>query len=1179
MFIFTGIRTLIQLFELREIYCYKTAVSDLSFLTQLKSLEIINCNETPVIDLSPLFDLPKIREIYCQNTAVSDLSSLTQLKSLEIVNFGETKVSDLSPLSDLTKLREIHCYKTAVSDISPLKQLSSLEIFNCGETHVSDLSSLSNLFELREIYCYKTAVGNLSFLIKLSILEVIYCWETPISDLSPVMNLAGLKRINFYKTAISELSALSKLTALEVVNFGETSVVDICPLTNLSKLKEVYFHKTAVTELSSLSQLDSLEIIYCWDTPVSDLSSLNSLFKLREINCYKTSVKELSALKLLQSLEILDCGETSIEDLKPLIGLYRLEEIHFHNTKINDLSPLKNLTALKVVNCWETEVSDLSPLTGFTKLRKIDCDDTAVSDLSPLKHLSEVEVINCSETLVTDLSPLANLSKLREIRCRKTSICDFPSLKRLNNLEIVCCSDTKVVDITTLKDCPNLKEIDCARTLVNDLTGILNWLEKPDSKLNVEGCPLIIPPIEFANAGKKSIIEYFDQIKKQKQPLNQIKVIFLGDGAAGKTSLIKRLQNEEFDKNEGQTRGIKIHNKDYKIEGDKVSTRLWDFGGQEVMHATHQFFLSQRCIYILLLNSRTDEKAEYWLKHASSFGGKSPVLVVLNKIDENPSFDVNRKALLDKYKQIHGFYRVSCKTSEGLKEFNKALYDQLAQAETRLTPFPTTWASVKDRFGNMKENFVESNVFRGICNECGVDKKFSQDVLLQFLHDLGIVINFKALRQFDTQILDPAWLTNGVYRVINSKLIAENKGLFYGDDFDRVINNSGESLIYDNDSFDYSPNKQHYIVNVMQEFELCFPLDKERYIVPQLLPVQESEYTFEGITLHFIIKFPEFLPESIFLRLMVKLHDYILEDLQWRTGMVLSRPNIFDATARVRADREDREIRIDVCGEEPRRFLSFIRETLKEIITGFPKLVFSEMVPVPESDEFIPYQELVALEEANQKEHFIWKVNRCVKVSDLLDGVEESSMRDETLRTPVKAFISYSHEDKDGLKKLRSALSPLERINKLEIWDDQAIDGGMPWEKEIFGQLQEADIVLCLVSADFIKSDFCHERELEKALKSHNDGTQIVVPIQLRECFWDDLPITQRQGVPGYWINSSKNEDQALTDVSRKLKVIIENIQKKKNKSKSGFEDSYLMEKESYSSDESRAKSERDSSE
>ncbi len=73
--------------------------------------------------------------------------------------------------------------------------------------------------------------------------------------------------------------------------------------------------------------------------------------------------------------------------------------------------------------------------------------------------------------------------------------------------------------------------------------------------------------------------------------LNEVKVIFLGEASAGKTSLVKRLMNEAFDSQESQTHGIRIRQASFAMsDGEQVTAHLWDFGGQEVMHATHQFF-------------------------------------------------------------------------------------------------------------------------------------------------------------------------------------------------------------------------------------------------------------------------------------------------------------------------------------------------------------------------------------------------------------------------------------------------------------------------------------------------------------------------------------------------------------------------------------------------------------
>ena len=345
----------------------------------------------------------------------------------------------------------------------------------------------------------------------------------------------------------------------------------------------------------------------------------------------------------------------------------------------------------------------------------------------------------------------------------------------------------------------------------------------------------------------------------------------------------------------------------------------------------------------------------------------------------------------------------------------------------------------------------------------------------------------------------------------------------------------------------------------MQEFELCFQLDARTYVVPQLLPVQEPDFKAEGALPRFEIHFPDFLPDSVFPRLMVKLHTFIernpsdrvtqshpVTKQAWRTGMVLHKPNIFKALARVRRDKEDQKILVDVCGEERRRFLSFIRETLKEIVADFTNLNFSELVPIPDSKEFLEYEGLVEAEKAGEKEIFVWQVKKKLAVADLLDGVEEPAMRDKVEQLPVRAFVSYSHKDLEYLKELRSALAPLMRLQKLQLWDDRDIDAGDEWEKVIFQQLEESDIVLCLVSADFVESDFCYKKEFGAALDAHRKGEKTIVPVMLRKTDWGDLPLAKIQGVPGEWITLAKDKDEAWTKVSESLRPALDKAKQRK---------------------------------
>ncbi len=111
------------------------------------------------------------------------------------------------------------------------------------------------------------------------------------------------------------------------------------------------------------------------------------------------------------------------------------------------------------------------------------------------------------------------------------------------------------------------------------------------------------------------------------------------------------------------------------------------------MHSTHQFFLTERSLYLLLVSGREgrhEEDAEYWLKTIRGFGGDSPILIVLNKQGEHP-FDLNRSALQQKYPQIAGFASTDCASGQGIEELHRLIRrEDLDRLEGGGRSFPPT---------------------------------------------------------------------------------------------------------------------------------------------------------------------------------------------------------------------------------------------------------------------------------------------------------------------------------------------------------------------------------------------------------------------------------------------------------------------------------------------------------
>jgi tetratricopeptide (TPR) repeat protein len=147
---------------------------------------------------------------------------------------------------------------------------------------------------------------------------------------------------------------------------------------------------------------------------------------------------------------------------------------------------------------------------------------------------------------------------------------------------------------------------------------------------------------------------------------------------------------------------------------------------------------------------------------------------------------------------------------------------------------------------------------------------------------------------------------------------------------------------------------------------------------------------------------------------------------------------------------------------------------------------------------------------------------------------------------PVRIFISYAREDDALRERLRAHLSQLERDSLVEAWDDREIPAGSEWEDSIDERLENDDVILLLVSADFIRSDFCYGKEMKRAIERHNakDDGAIVIPVILRKCDWKTAPFGSFQALPrdGKPISEWKTEDDYFEAVATGLRKRIQQL-------------------------------------
>ncbi|MCI4065116.1 TIR domain-containing protein [Micromonospora sp. R77] len=679
--------------------------------------------------------------------------------------------------------------------------------------------------------------------------------------------------------------------------------------------------------------------------------------------------------------------------------------------------------------------------------------------------------------------------------------------------------------------------------------------------LLLHGHPLLQLPEEilgqFPEGGwdgsAKRILDYYFRTAESGKPLNEAKLILLGWGGVGKTSLVNRLVHNHFESGELRTEGIQVTTWDVTLpDQQKARLNVWDFGGQEIMHATHQFFLTSRSLYVLALSGRSgsaDADAEYWLRLMESFAPGSPVIVAMNQISKDP-FELDEVGLRQRFPAIRAFVRSDCAVGDeglGIDRLRARIVQETSELPDLRVKFPTAWFEIKNQLSTMRENYLSFESFRQLCRKFGEVDQAEQEKLAEYLHLLGIALNYRDdPRLRDTHVLNPHWVTEGIYAILNSRLASEKRGEIEAADLTEIL-----------DPNQYPAERHAFLLELMRKFELCFPYHDhpDRFLVAELLPKQQpvdvERHVKEAGALHFQYRYPV-LPEGLVPRFIVRSHVLSTDQPKWRSGCVLSWEG---NKALIKAEPTDRVIHIAVDGPTAgrRRLLAVIRSDFEHIHRSFLFKVEAYVpVVIARRQLTVQYEKLVAAERNGMTmlQEYMDGEFFDINVAELLNGVDLRARKRESLRKgPVEAtsrgarvFISYSHKDERHKDSLESHLKVLRRSGLIDVWSDRRIGAGDGWRDAIDSNLQEADLVILLISADFLASDYCSDREMREALRRRTAGECKVVPVIVRDCNWLHEPaLKELQALPtdGKAVMNWENPDTAWRDVSEGIEAAV----------------------------------------
>ena len=487
---------------------------------------------------------------------------------------------------------------------------------------------------------------------------------------------------------------------------------------------------------------------------------------------------------------------------------------------------------------------------------------------------------------------------------------------------------------------------------------------------------------------RRELIE--DYYRQPHTEINESKVIFLGSEGVGKTHTIKRILNNNHKITEvlKETPGISITSK--KFDTDDLSYRIsfWDFGGQEIMHAMHRCFLTDRTGYVVVVSTRfgdVNKQARYWLRSIENFTKDAPVVIFVNTWSDGTQYSVDEYSLRRDFPNIKDIKQCSAKDGSD-EEFSKVVstIQQMALSNDSISmSFPETWEKVRQdiiRLGREEDGnyYISLEDYRRKCRENGIENEDIQTWLLEWFNDLGECFSYNFDNKQpdpnqDYKVLNPEWLTNAIYIIIREARDLATNGIITHQGIINKLDHSDKGTLID---VSYNEAECTYVLEVMRKFRLSYKVPgSDTEFIPALLNDRTPSDLEEGKNARAVISYEmryKYLPENVIHNLMIQMYQYLDIKRCWRKGMVIDARRLFDSGLYAVLDmsRDDDILRIKILAfadSAPWQLFQEIRSRLLEINSRMNLTAEDYIIVEPSTSEDVSVEKLLKLKNRNKK--------------------------------------------------------------------------------------------------------------------------------------------------------------------------------------------------------------------
>ena len=669
-----------------------------------------------------------------------------------------------------------------------------------------------------------------------------------------------------------------------------------------------------------------------------------------------------SEIVQLAQLRRLRLDGNQLTSLPSVIGqLTNLQGLQLDGNQLtslpSEIGQLTNLQGLRVdrnqLTCLPSEIGQL------TELRRLRADGNQLTCLpSEIGQLTELRELRLDRNQLTCLPPeIGQLTKLPQLQLDGNRLtCLPPEIGQLTNLRELQLNGNNLT--TVPPDVGRLVHLRELQLNANRLTTVpreLALLPK-ETILRLANNPLVDPFAQMVNEGLDTLRSYLLSLHDAVLQY-EAKVLLVGEGKVGKTSLVAALHGEPFIEDRDATHGIEIRplalpHPSLNVE---MTVQTWDFGGQELYRVTHQFFFSQRSLYLVVWSAREgheQDEVEEWLHRIRlRVAGAARVLVIATYCDEHrPELDY--PYLLRMFPEmLVGRYEIDNRSGRGIPDLRSGLAKQASQLPQMGQWISKRWIAVGNELSarGQAEPFILFEEFERICTRHGLPRP-EVAILGEYLHDLGRVIYYgkdDGLR--DIVVLNPEWLTKAISHVLDDKETRDAAGVLDHKHLKEIWQDRPGGTGY--------PARYHpYFLRLMEKFDVSYRIgdDKRSSLVAQLVPYERPDLPWDwggkeepGIrALSLVCQLSAPAP-GLIAWLTVRQHR-ASTGLHWRRGVFLRHPIPSYASEALLELHSATELSVEVRAPSPDFFFNVLRDTIENLLEDrWIGMEFGFYIPCP----------------------------------------------------------------------------------------------------------------------------------------------------------------------------------------------------------------------------------------